>query len=208
MHGDQRASAWTRFTNRLAALVWAVPLPRRLQVLLSQLVYRSPPIPEQRVVEALEALERTGIRSVMVGGWGIDALLGRQLRAHRDLDLLVEEGHLERAFEVLTELGYEEWYRDSSPDAIGGLPIAASTTCRDRALRVVELHGVDFARLQPARGRLGDRAVLCFSAEQQLRAQVGRTWTLDRRSRKQMNLEAVKAALERRNSAGRLPISR
>jgi lincosamide nucleotidyltransferase A/C/D/E len=190
---------WTRFTYRLAALVWAVPLPRRIRVLLSQLVYRSPPIPEGRVIETLAELEKADVRSVLVGGWGIDALVGRQLRPHRDLDLLVEERHLDRAFEVLTEIGYEEWFRDH-PAPIGGLPVAASTTCRDRALRVVELHAVDLSRADPTSGRIGDRPVACISAEEQLRAQGGRAWTLDQRVRKQMNIEAVQTVLERRRT--------
>jgi lincosamide nucleotidyltransferase A/C/D/E len=40
--------------------------------------------------EALvESLRAADIRCWVVGGWGIDALVGRQTRAHHDLDLLV-----------------------------------------------------------------------------------------------------------------------
>ena len=37
----------------------------------------------------VESLQAAGIRCWVVGGWGIDALVGRQTRAHHDLDLLV-----------------------------------------------------------------------------------------------------------------------
>jgi lincosamide nucleotidyltransferase A/C/D/E len=39
------------------------------------------------VVEVLTALDAGGIDYWVDGGWGIDALLGRQTREHRDLDL-------------------------------------------------------------------------------------------------------------------------
>lgn len=39
------------------------------------------------VVEVLAALDAGGIDYWVDGGWGIDALLGRQTREHRDLDL-------------------------------------------------------------------------------------------------------------------------
>ena len=42
----------------------------------------------------LDILERAGIEVWVDGGWGIDALLGLETRAHRDLDL----AHLARRF--------------------------------------------------------------------------------------------------------------
>ena len=40
------------------------------------------------------------------GGWGVDALVGRQTREHRDLDLAFDAGDEEIALEVLVSLGY------------------------------------------------------------------------------------------------------
>ena len=40
-------------------------------------------------VYLLDALEGEGIEVWVAGGWGIDALVGRQTRQHRDLDLLL-----------------------------------------------------------------------------------------------------------------------
>jgi hypothetical protein len=39
------------------------------------------------VVDVLERLDRAGVPVWLDGGWGVDALVGRQTRAHRDLDL-------------------------------------------------------------------------------------------------------------------------
>ena len=41
-----------------------------------------------------------------MGGWGVDALLGRQTRPHHDLDVLVEVSDLERLRLCLTELQF------------------------------------------------------------------------------------------------------
>jgi len=40
------------------------------------------------VVEILELLEARGIDLWLIGGWGVDALLGEQTRQHSDLDML------------------------------------------------------------------------------------------------------------------------
>jgi hypothetical protein len=39
------------------------------------------------VVDVLERLDRAGVPVWLDGGWGVDALVGRQTRPHRDLDL-------------------------------------------------------------------------------------------------------------------------
>lgn len=44
----------------------------------------------------------------LAGGWGIDALLGRQTRDHRDLDLLHRQEQEPAVLEALATLGYRE----------------------------------------------------------------------------------------------------
>ncbi|MGZ4382041.1 MAG: nucleotidyltransferase domain-containing protein, partial [Gaiellaceae bacterium] len=39
------------------------------------------------VLEVLAALGEAGVRASLEGGWGVDALVGRQTREHEDLDL-------------------------------------------------------------------------------------------------------------------------
>jgi len=57
---------------------------------------------------ALDALEGAGIRVVVNGGWGVDALLGEQTREHDDLDVHVSIDDLEGVCNALAELGYNE----------------------------------------------------------------------------------------------------
>ncbi len=62
---------------------------------------------EQDEVHAvLDALGRAGIPTWVAGGWGVDALAGRQTREHRDLDLLVDAERLEDCMRILTARGY------------------------------------------------------------------------------------------------------
>jgi lincosamide nucleotidyltransferase A/C/D/E len=42
------------------------------------------------VVDLYRYLEQSGIRVWLEGGWGVDALLGRQLRSHNDLDIAID----------------------------------------------------------------------------------------------------------------------
>ncbi len=56
----------------------------------------------------LAALDVVGLRAWVAGGWGVDALVGRQTRVHRDLDLALDVTHttLEPALSALETLGY------------------------------------------------------------------------------------------------------
>jgi lincosamide nucleotidyltransferase A/C/D/E len=58
------------------------------------------------VLAVTRALEEVGVRHWLGGGWGVDALVGRVTRAHRDLDLAVPAEDLERAVTSLESLGY------------------------------------------------------------------------------------------------------
>jgi len=42
----------------------------------------------------------------LMGGWGVDALLGRETRPHHDMDVLVDVSNLERLRRCLVDLGF------------------------------------------------------------------------------------------------------
>src|SRR5947209_7146645 len=42
----------------------------------------------------------------VAGGWGVDALVGRQTRPHRDLDLIVDGGRESTALHMLAQRDY------------------------------------------------------------------------------------------------------
>jgi lincosamide nucleotidyltransferase A/C/D/E len=58
------------------------------------------------VVAVVAGLEAAGCRVWLEGGWGVDALAGRQTRAHRDLDLAVDAAQEADVLRVLEALGY------------------------------------------------------------------------------------------------------
>lgn len=81
----------------------------------------------------ISALRRHGIDPGVSGGWGVDALVGRQTRAHRDLDLSVPAGHLDRALFALTGLGFAI--------AVDWLPVRVELTAQHE---IVDLHPLRF----------------------------------------------------------------
>ncbi len=54
----------------------------------------------------LTGLEAAGCRVWVAGGWGVDVLVGRPTRAHRDLDLAVDAAGLDAGLRLLAERGY------------------------------------------------------------------------------------------------------
>ena len=58
------------------------------------------------VLEVLTALEDAPCRAWIAGGWGVDALAGRQTREHRDLDLAIDAADEATTLSTLSRLGY------------------------------------------------------------------------------------------------------
>jgi len=58
------------------------------------------------VVRLLDVLDRSDIKVWLDGGWGVDALLGEQRRAHDDLDLVASLSDVERLRNALAAEGY------------------------------------------------------------------------------------------------------
>jgi lincosamide nucleotidyltransferase A/C/D/E len=83
----------------------------------------------------ISALRRHGIDPGVSGGWGVDALAGRQTRDHRDLDLSVPADHLDRALFALTGLGFAI--------SVDWLPVRVELSARQQW---VDLHPV---RIRP-----------------------------------------------------------
>ena len=177
-------------------------MPKRLRSPLSTLVYRNPPMPVVRVVEALEALEAAGLEAWVMGGWGLDALAGKQFRPHRDLDLIVEQGDMAAALSVLSGLGFEEWHRHPPSTAVGNLePSGDNVVVRDEGMRVVDLHAfsVRDSGQRFAIGTIGGLRVKCLTVQQQLVAQYGYRKRLpgERRSQRR-NMQIVRRLAEQR----------
>lgn len=58
------------------------------------------------VLAVLGELQQAGCRTWLAGGWAVDALVGRQTRAHRDLDLAIDSRDEALAVQRLARLCY------------------------------------------------------------------------------------------------------
>ena len=59
-------------------------------------------------VEIIQLFEEHGIEVYVDGGWAVDALLGRQTRAHNDLDIALPHRYEARLRQLFTSRGYRE----------------------------------------------------------------------------------------------------
>jgi hypothetical protein len=59
----------------------------------------------ERAAGAWSMLDGEGIHSLVIGGWGVDALVGRQTRDHHDLDLLVLDEAVGSMLKFLETMG-------------------------------------------------------------------------------------------------------
>jgi lincosamide nucleotidyltransferase A/C/D/E len=66
------------------------------------------------VVDLYRQLNEANIRIWIDGGWAVDALLGRELRLHKDLDIALEERDVPALRTILGARGYGEIPRDDS----------------------------------------------------------------------------------------------
>lgn len=132
-----------------------------------------------------------------MGGWGVDALLGRQTRPHHDVDVLVEVASLEGFRQRLEELGFEFkylwddetwWVSDASWSRTEEQPTAF--VCGHPDGREIDVHvlrldedggeavlwtcpyGFSADDLE-GRGKVGDRPVRCLTPRAQLVAHTG-----------------------------------
>ena len=142
------------------------------------------------VLELCDALAGAGIRYWVVGGWGVDALLGRETRSHKDLDLLVLIEDLPRLRRMFAWLGFElsfAWEESRSMETEGETwPTAFVAT--DASGRPIDVHliGIEAGRIvqhyehqwplpQPfgATGTIAGQAIPCASLAAQLAMHTG-----------------------------------
>ena len=66
------------------------------------------------VIEIVKILNQNDIEVIVDGGWGVDALLGRQTRKHEDLDIAILHKDVPMLRKVLGEIGFKEIPRNDS----------------------------------------------------------------------------------------------
>lgn len=62
---------------------------------------------KEDLMTVINILENAGIIYWIDGGWGIDILVGKQTRCHRDIDINFDSQHTEKLLNILFEYGYE-----------------------------------------------------------------------------------------------------
>jgi len=130
-------------------------------------------------VEIISYAEDNGIDIWLDGGWGVDALLEMETRAHNDIDLFVEGINSEKFIDIIKERGsveIKEAYTTSS-----------HTVWKDAKNRIIDLHIFDYneqgnlifegdtypSSVFSGIGKIGDKVVKCINAEDQVLFHLG-----------------------------------
>jgi lincosamide nucleotidyltransferase A/C/D/E len=130
----------------------------------------------------------------LVGGWGIDALLGRQTREHKDLDILLLRDDIVRGNELLEKAGYqlkELWSENCQVIDKQGITIDTAYVLHNAEGFEIDVHAFHFIEDQVIpdwddtegfqitkasldyNGSIADVQVRCISAQLQFLFQTG-----------------------------------
>jgi lincosamide nucleotidyltransferase A/C/D/E len=139
-------------------------------------------MPADEVVSIVDMLEGQGLQVWLDGGWGVDALVGRQTRKHEDVDIAIALAEADDVIASLVTRGYNV-YEDEMPTRLD---------LRDDRDYRVDLHPLTFdesgnglQQLQDGRfgrysaegltgvGSVNGRRVRCLSRDLQLRFHSG-----------------------------------
>src|SRR5258705_3375679 len=86
------------------------------------------------VLEVLALLDAASVQVWLDGGWGVDALLEAETRAHRDLDVIVSDSDVPALRAALAAAGF----RERPGGARSGFVLA------DERGREVDVHAIEF----------------------------------------------------------------
>jgi len=110
--------------------------------ILRRLKHRTLGVRADRVLVLLDAMATADVETWLSGGWGVDALAGRQTRDHHDLDLVVRTEDTDSAVRCLTALGFSLYMERDVPEAL----LSKSLVFRDALGRHVDLHPAHIGR--------------------------------------------------------------
>jgi lincosamide nucleotidyltransferase A/C/D/E len=133
------------------------------------------------VADVLDILDDAGVPCWLVGGWGVDALVGYQTRRHADVDVALEPRFLEPAVNALEGAGFLPVEQEGPAAWIEGMVILRDASRRRVELMLVDISGappgeegrpvVSFFRYTAASittGTIDGRTVACLAAPVQL----------------------------------------
>jgi len=111
-------------------------LPKNKREFLQAENSRSPVMMAEDVVGVIALLEQHDIEVYVDGGWGVDALLGRQTRKHEDLDIALPHKYVPQLRELLCAVGYKDMPWDNTRDC--------NFVMGDDQWRLVDVHTFTF----------------------------------------------------------------
>jgi lincosamide nucleotidyltransferase A/C/D/E len=97
------------------------------------------------VISLYQNFSANNIQVWLTGGWGIDALLGRQTRPHKDLDIIVLVDDVVRIRELLKHAGYtlkELWSENRQTVDSEGNEVPTAFVLRDAPGREADIHAL------------------------------------------------------------------
>jgi lincosamide nucleotidyltransferase A/C/D/E len=141
---------------------------------------------QEQVLELMGLFAAHSVDPWLVGGWGVDALLGVQTRPHKDLDLLIRLEDVAKTMQLLEEHGFSfayTWPESRWLEGVKPLPTAFVMMHPDG--REVDVHTIrfdahgtphpewqtdwDLAAIDLTAGSIGGFDVRCTTADRQLR---------------------------------------
>lgn len=126
--------------------------------------------------QVLEFLALTDTLAICLdGGWGVDALLGKQTRQHSDLDIIIGAQELVELIDILVQNAYREDATQQGSVFVSGSGMKLDIHVirfDERGYGIFDLGEGRTWPLPPsafqAQGVIGDRPVTCLSAEAQV----------------------------------------
>jgi lincosamide nucleotidyltransferase A/C/D/E len=104
-------------------------------------------IPVDEAVGLYKLLDERGIRCWVMGGWGVDALIGRVTRPHKDLDVLVHRADMPAYADVALSAGFGrklEWAENEPITVVGASYDSAFVDVHPDG-RELDVHVIDIA---------------------------------------------------------------
>ena len=130
-------------------------------------------------IEIITWAEENEINIWIDGGWGVDALLKEETRAHNDIDLFVEESDGKKFISILKKKGFVEIVESYTTES--------HTVWKDTKGRIIDLHIFKFneqghivfegeeypPNVFSGIGEIGNKEVKCINAENQVLFHLG-----------------------------------
>lgn len=129
---------------------------------------------ESDAIEIISLFQSKGIVIYLDGGWGVDALVGFESRAHNDIDIFIEQQNKDYAVKLLMNHRYSEKVMEYTT--------LDHTVWQDDKERIIDLHifslnskddfvfeGASYPKeIFSGKGRIGDLEVNCITPEWQI----------------------------------------